>query len=235
MPDRGLLERTQVAAGPAGPHREGATWTLTGVRMAQLTYEVNRDAALSFMPCDVGRPVPCYARLIAIDAQESPAGPVRLAALHVGGRYRMMPRNMLVEAIVDGDSAAVSAALGSPYRRGSVSLTREGGRLTATVAAEEGRLAELALPALSAVDPAMLRWDPWLGFADADGALQLVEYSLRPRATEAFLSKGAVLETPTELARSHPWRQLRNLNTVSSCYLEGDLEIVLPQPQQPIL
>ncbi len=235
MPVRGLLERAQVVAGPAGPHREGAAWTLSGVRMAQITFEVNRDAALAVMPCDVSRPVPCYGRLIVVDAEESPAGPVRIAGLFAGGRYRMMPRNMLVEAVVDGDAAVVSAALGAPYRPGRVSLTREGIQVIASVEAEEGALAQLTLPALSAVDPAMLRWDPWLGFADADGALQLVEYSLRPRATEAFLGKRAVLETPAGLPRSHAWRQLRNLNTVSSCYLEGTVEIVLPQPQQVIL
>ncbi|MGH2610142.1 MAG: hypothetical protein ACRDHF_13765, partial [Tepidiformaceae bacterium] len=170
MPDRGLLEWERVVAGPAGPHDDGATWSLSGVRLAQITFEVNREAALGFMPCEVSRPVPCYARLIVVDSQASPAGPLRMAALFVGGRYRMLPRNMLVEAIVDGDAGAVTAALGSPYRPGTVTLEREDGRLVASVTAAEGRLAQLTLPALSAVDPAMLRWDPWLGFADTDGA-----------------------------------------------------------------
>jgi hypothetical protein len=235
MPDRGLLEPSQVVAGAAGPHSEGATWLLTGVRLAQITFEVNRESALAVMPGDVGRPVPCYARLIVIEAGASPAGPLRIAALCVGGRYRMMPRNVLVDAVVDGDLAVVSAALGGPYCGGSVGLVRDGSRLEASVAAEEGDLARVTFPALSAVDPAMLRWDPWLGFSDADGALQLVEYSMRPRATEAFLSKDGTLQTPPALPPGHRWRQLRNLNTVSSCYIEGELEILLPQPQQSIL
>jgi hypothetical protein len=130
--------------------------------MAQLTFEVNREAALGFMPCDVSRPVPCYARLIVVDAQASPAGPVRIAALFVGGRYRMMPRNMLVEAIVDGDVDVVAAALGSPYRAGTVTLERTDSQLAAGVASSEGQLARLALPALSA-GSRMLRWDPGSG------------------------------------------------------------------------
>ncbi|MEX0782576.1 MAG: hypothetical protein WD557_08000 [Dehalococcoidia bacterium] len=234
MPDRGLLERASIAAGPAGPHDEGATWSLGGVRIAQVTFEVNREAALSFLPEDVGRPVPCYARLIITEAASSPAGSFRMANLFVGGRYRMMPRNLLVEGIVDGDMGAVAAALGGPFRPGSVEIHRVDGQLTATVAASEGALARVLLPALSAVDPGMLRWDAWLGFADLDGAVQLVEYGPRPAAAEAFLSKGATLETPAELPRAHTWRQLRNLNTISACYLEGSAELALPQVQQVI-
>jgi hypothetical protein len=234
MPDRGILERERIVAGPAGPHEEGATWALDGVRIAQITFEVNREAALSCMPCDVSRPVPCYARLTIIEAGGSPGGPFRLAALSVGGRYRMMPRNMLVEGIVDGDVAAMSAAFGGRFRKGAVTLDRRQSRVEASVTGDEGQLARIALPELRAVDPAMLRWDPWLGFADLDGAIQLVEYGPRPAATEAFLSKGATIDTPGGLPRSHDWRRLRNLNTITSCYLEGGAEMALPQVQQPI-
>ncbi|MGI8927035.1 MAG: hypothetical protein ACR2HN_10365 [Tepidiformaceae bacterium] len=234
MPDRGLLERNSIHPGNLG----GATpapWTLPGARWAQLTYEVAKQAALESLPGDVGRPVPCYARLLLLDAPQSPAGPFRLAALMVGGRYRLMPRNVLVEGVVDGPLEAFSGAFGSPFRAGPVSLERAGAVVEGGVAVGGDLLAELRLPALYAIEPGMLRWDAWLGYAAGDGVVQLIEYGPRPEPEEAFLSKNATLVTPAALPRSHLWRRFRNLNTISACYLEGDLTLTAPEVQQVIL
>jgi hypothetical protein len=234
VPDRGLLERTAIEASAlAGAHP--APWTLPGARFAQLTYEVSQQAALGRMPADVNRPVPCYARLFVLDAPESPAGPFRLAALLTGGRYRMLPKNVLTDGIVDGPAGAVQGAFGSPYRPGRVELTRDGARLVATVADAGGELARLTLPALYAVDPGMLRWDAWLGFSSEGETLQIVEYSAQPDAREAFLSKGATLETSPALQRNHLWRTYRNLNTVTACYVEGTVTLTSPEVQQVVV
>lgn len=234
MPDRGLLEATTIEA-PAlgGPHP--APWTLPGARWAQLTYEVNQQAALGRMPADVARPVPCYARLIILEAPESPAGPFKLAALFAGGRYRMMPKNMLVDAIVDGPADALAGAFGAPYRPGRIQAERDGERYTASVADGSGELARLMLPHLLAIDPAMLRWDPWLGFTANDGTLQIVEYGPRVEPSEAFLTKGATLETPPALQRNHLWRTFRNLNTITASYSEGAFTLTAPEVQQTVL
>lgn len=229
MPDRGLLVVADSSPGPIAIHAEGDSWTLSGVTLAQVTFEVPRDAALAHLPEDVGRPVPCYARLIIVDAAASPAGPLRLAALLVGGRHQLMPRNVLVEGVVQGLAPTVAAALGSQFRPGRIALERDDSHLTVEVSDDERTLVRAHWPALKAVDPTMLRWDPWLGLADLDGVVRLTEMSLRPRAREAFLTKGASVTADPGLARSHRWRQLRNLNTVSACVLEGDLEIVLPR------
>jgi len=234
MPDRGLLEATTIDA----PGLNGATpapWTLDGARWAQITYEVNQQAALGRMPGDVNRPVPCYARLIVVDAPESPAGPFRLAALFAGGRYRMMPKNVLVDAIVDGPTDAFLGAFGAPYRKGDVTFERHGERFAATIADGSDELARLTLPSLLAIDPAMLRWDPWLGFTSEDGRLQIVEYGPRAEPSEAFLTKGATLETPPALQRNHLWRTFRNLNTITACYCEGALTLTAPEVQQTVL
>ncbi|MGE5596588.1 MAG: hypothetical protein ACM3S1_11215 [Hyphomicrobiales bacterium] len=232
MPDRGLLAVADITAAelPAAPD----SWKLTGARWAQLTYEVNQAAALSAMPGDVTRPIPCYARLFVLEAADSPAGPLKLATLMTGGRYRMMPRNVLVDGIVDGPAERVARAFGSPYRAGTVSIERDGQRLVARIGDESGQLAELVLPGLYAIDPGMLRWDGWLGFGSANGQAQLVEYGPRPDPSEAFLSKGASLETNSALARTHPWRKFRNINTISACYVEGDLVLSAPEVQQAL-
>lgn len=223
MPDRGLLDASSVSATAIAEPAESLR--LTGARWAQLTYEVNQAAAMGTLPSDVTRPIPCYARLFVLEAADSTVGPMRLAALMSGGRYRMMPRNVLVDGIVDGPSEKVAQVLGSPWRAGSVDVARDGQRLVATVGDESGRLVELVLPELRAVDSGMLRWDAWLGFAAGADGLQLVEYGPRPEPSEAFLSKGATLESDARLARSHRWRTFRNLNTISACYVEGDVAL----------
>lgn len=187
------------------------------------------------MPGDVSRPVPCYARLVVLEAAQSPVGPFKLAALLVGGRYRLMPKNVLVDGIVDGAVEAVAAAFGGPFRVGSVALDRDGPRLSATVSAGGDVLATVVMPSLYAVEPSMLRWDAWLGYSSDDGVLNIVEWGPQPQAREAFLSKGATLETPAALPRSHLWRRFRSLNTISACYEEGDVALAAPTVQQAIL
>jgi hypothetical protein len=232
MPDRGLLERSSIAATPAGLTREA--WRFSGARWAQLTYEVSQPAALAHLPGDVTRPVPCYARLFVLEASDSPAGPLRLAALFTGGRFKLMAKNVLTDAVVDGPAGAVAAAFGAPFRPGKVVIARDGLTLSATVSDETGLLATLTLPALRAVDPSMLRWDPWLGFVTRGTELRMVEYAPQPEPSEAFLSRCAELETPAALPRTHPWRAFRNLNTISACYEEGTLVLPAPELQQPL-
>ncbi|MBI2767931.1 MAG: hypothetical protein HYX53_18745 [Chloroflexi bacterium] len=234
MPDRGLLERSAIHAQVLGGTHP-APWTLTGVRWAQLTFEVGREAALATMPADVSRPVPCYARLLVLAAEVSPAGPLRLAALMTGGRYKMMPKNVLVDAIVDGPADDVAAAFGAPYRSGRISLGQDGSRVVAEISDGELTLGTLMLPAIYAIDPGMLRWDPWLGFTEAGVQLQIVEYGPQVQASEAFLSKGATLETPVALPRTNQWRKLRNINTISASYGQGEITLTAPEVQQAIL
>jgi hypothetical protein len=230
MPDRGLLELSSVRTVALDP-AAGTPWRMPNARYAQLTYEVDQAAALEAMPPDVGRPVPCYARLFVLDAPESPIGPLKLALLFSGGRFRMLPRNVLVAGVVDGPVEAVSRTFGGPFGPGRVSLEREGQEARATVAAEGTAVATVRWPALHAIEPTMLRWDPWLAYALDDGKPQIVEFAPRPEPSAAFLSKGASLETPASLPRGHIWRRFRNLNTVSGAYLEGSLELGTPAVQ----
>ena len=231
MPDRGLLERSRLHSGLIAMHEDSQQWALGGVRLAQVTFEVNREAALAYMPEDVSRPVPCYARLLVIEAETSPVGPFRLAALFVGGRFQLLPRNALVDGVVDGPAADVSSAFGGQFRPGRVGLRRNDGHVSGEVGDEASTLATIDLPSLAAVDPSMLRWDPWLVQGRLDATPALFEVVLRPRATEAFLSKGARVVTPADLQRAHTWRQLRNINPISACYLEGAADLVLPRAQ----
>ena len=103
-------------------------------------------------------------------------------AFRVGGATRGGPLphaapELLVRGVVGGPVDAVAGAFGSPYVSGAVEIAREGASLTATVRDGDGPLvAEVTLPALRAIDPAMLRWDAWLGFAGPGDNIDLIEY-----------------------------------------------------------
>lgn len=234
MPDRGLLDPNDITAVMLrGKHP--APWDLAQATICQVTFEVAQDAALAVLPGDVTRPVPCYARLFLLDATDGPAGPFRMAALLAGGRFRMLPRNILARAVIDGPVEAVAGAFGAPFVPGAVSLTRDASRVTATVSEGGTTVAEVVLPELRAVDPSMLRWDAWLGFAGPGDNIDLIEYGPKPQPRNAFLSKRASVAMPGTLAPDSLWRAFRNLNTISACYAEGPLTLTAPDVQQALL
>jgi hypothetical protein len=226
MPDRGLLEVSAVEGVELDSTR-GVS--LTGARWLQVTYEVNREAALAMMPADVGRPIPPYGRLLV---GGSAAGNV--AILSVGGRYRMMPRNVVVAAVADGPFEAVRGAFGSGSVTGAVSLEREGGAVTATVSGPDGPLASVTLPDIYAIEPTMLRWDAFVVLGRHDGTPSIAEVTPSHEVRAAFLSKGAVVEMERSLPRAHVWRRLANLNVVSACFAEGTLNFGEPVVSQAL-
>jgi hypothetical protein len=231
VPDRGLLEPATLSV-PALGAAHSPPWAIARARIAQITCEVDQAAVLESIPCDVSRPVPCYARLFLLDAEDSPIGPFRLAALLAGGRFRMFPRNVLVAGVFDGPVDEVARAFGGPFSAGTVTLERAGLEVSATVAAEGAELARIRWPSLHAIEPTMLRWDAWLGYAGDGKRTQIVEYGPRPDPEAAFLTKAATLDMGAGLARGHTWRRFRNLNMVSGCYVEGPLELTAPVVQQ---
>lgn len=216
MPDRGL----RTIEGLAPPEFAAGPLVVEG-RWAQLTFEVDRDAALRWMPVEVTRPIPCYGRLLVV-AGESEQGPVAFAALAIGGRFRMMPRNVLVEAVT---GAGWLPALAGPLRPGEVAMAEEGRDTVVRVTREGQELVEARLPEPYAIDPAMLRWDGWVVYAPEGGKTVLAEAPVEVRATTAKLSKGAVMTPAAGLDRSDPWRQLRTLLPISACIVEGRLTI----------
>jgi hypothetical protein len=189
----------------------------------QITFEASRDAVVAALPCEVTRTVPCYARVVVLEAESTPAGPLRMAALLAGGRYQMQPRNVLVRGIVSGQAARLSGAFGGGFAAGEAQVKREGGRLGATISNDAGEIARIAFPEMRAVDASMLRWDPWLGVAQVGGGPHLVEWTLEPAIEQAFLTKQASIEIDAGLSDGPLWGQLKSLGVISACYAEGTL------------
>ena len=225
MPDRGLRKATDLDDTAFGTSE---SFVLESARWLQITFEIEKQASLAALPCEVGRPIPPYGRLLIAES-----GNRRLALLSVGGRYKMMPRNVVVATITDGFGGEPNSTFGSGAAPGSITLDRTGQAVRATVSGADGLLASVTLPAIYAIEPSMLRWDGIVAMAREDGAPVIAE--LAPTATmdAAFLSKGAELETPGALPRAHQWRQLRSIGTISACYAEGTLNFDAPAIQQP--
>lgn len=223
MPDRGLLTPTALQHA-----RLTATepLVLQDARLLQVTFEVEREAALSHLPPATGRPIPPYGRLLV-----ATAGGVALAVLSVGGRYRMMPRNVTVAAVQSGGLDA-SGLFGSGSMRGSVAIDRAGAVVEASVSGPEGLLALVSLPATYAVEPAMLRWDTYLALGRDDGRAVLAEVTQAHGTTDAFLSKNATLTAGPGLPGTHPWAALRSIGVISACYAEGTLRFGAPETQE---
>lgn len=218
MPDKG----TRSIAGLAPERFEAGPLEVERGTIIQMTFEVDRDSALRWMPTEVTRPIPCYGRLFVVDGS-GPAGPVRFGALAVGGRFRMMPRNVLVEVV-----AATSEglpALAGPTRKGGVEIAREGGEVVVRLVAGDKELAVARLPVPYAIDPAMLRWDGWVVYAAQGGTTALAEAMVQVEATGAWLAKGATFAPGAEADRGSPWRQLRSLLPISACIVEGGIRI----------
>lgn len=224
MPDTGTLEHNLISANPLRAGVEPLVFEQA--RWVQVTFEVPRGAAVEHMPSEVTRPIPCYGRFFAAEGLVGGAS-VSLGALTVGGRFMMMPRNVLVSGVTS--NASVAEVLTNGLIPGTVAFERDGASLRASVSVEDVPVATANLPGIYAIEPSMLRWDPWLAVADHDGGNVLTEIVVTTAVESAFLSKGATVEPDPTLPRTHPLRQLRNLLTISACYAEGTLTFGPPR------
>jgi hypothetical protein len=213
---------------------------MPNAEVVQVTFEVELEAALDLLPTPLSRPVPPYARLIVARYPDSPVGPFAEALLLLACRYRLEPKQYVVACVVTSDAAREAEATlwGIDARTGAVELRRErtaagSEQIEASVAASEP-LASLLLPSAYAIEPAMIRYDPFVSVRRTDdGELEVVQFSGAPVVHEARLSKGAGATCQTD-AWSDPWFRLRSVNMISATFAVADLQRtaleVLPAP-----
>ncbi len=235
MPQFGLrsVERTApVAARAALPD---LPWTLPNAEVVQVTFEVDLDAALELLPTPLSRPVPPYARLLVARYPESPVGPFAEALLLLACRYRMEPKQYVAACVVTSEAAreAAAALWGIDARTGAVELRRQrtaagAEEIGATVAAGEP-LASLLLPSAYAIEPAMIRYDPFVSVRRGEGdQLEVVQFSGTPTVHAARLAKDASVACQTD-AWSDPWFRLRSVNMISATFAVADLQRTAPE------
>ena len=210
-------------------------WELADTRVVSLTFELSKHQMMDLLPEGLIRPVPPYAKVIIVDAPDSPAGPYREAGLFLGTRDRVQIRNVLLDAIVQGDGQLASGrrCFGGSRRAGSIELDVSDDEIRAVIAGEEGELCRIRMGALRRCDATMLKFDALLVAGEEDGAPGLLRYGVRiPLAdVEGTLSR----DWEVTMARgAGVWRQLRPAFNVTAFATLGDARLEFPRvPKAP--
>ena len=210
-------------------------WELADTRVVSLTFELSKHQMMDLLPEGLIRPVPPYAKVIIVDAPDSPAGPYREAGLFLGTRDRVQIRNVLLDAVVEGDGQLASGrrCFGGSRRAGSIELDVSDDDIRAVISGEEGELCRIRMGALRRCDATMLKFDALLVAGEEDGAPGLLRYGVRiPLAdVEGTLSR----DWEVTMARgAGVWRQLRPAFNVTAFATLGDARLEFPRiPKAP--
>ncbi len=233
MPDFGtrpiasIPDRRAIAPGE-GEGEDG--WELSEVRVVSLTFELSKHQMLDLLPEGLIRPVPPYAKVIIVDAPDSPAGPYREAGLFLGARDRVQIRNVLLDAIVQGGDQLASSrrCFGGSRRAGTVDLDVRDDGISAVIAGEEGELCRIRMGDLRRCDATMLKFDALLVPGEEAGDPVLLRYGVRiPLAeVEGTLSRDWEVTMPRGAG---VWRQLRPAFNVTAFATLGDARIEFPR------
>lgn len=233
MPDFGtraiasIPDRLAIAPGE-GEGVDG--WQLSDVRVVSLTFELSKHQMLDLLPEGLIRPVPPYAKVIIVDAPDSPAGPYREAGLFLGARDRVQIRNVLLDAVVQGDEQLASGrrCFGGSRRAGTIDLDVSDDGISAVIASEEGELCRIRMGDLRRCDATMLKFDALLVPGEEAGEPALLRYGVRiPLAeVEGVLSRDWEVAMPRGAG---VWRQLRPAFNVTAFATLGDAQIEFPR------
>ena len=210
-------------------------WELAETRVVSLTFELSKHQMMDLLPEGLIRPVPPYAKVVIVDAPDSPAGPYREAGLFLGTRDRVQIRNVLLDAIVQGDEQLASGrrCFGGSRRAGSIELDVSDDEIRAVISGEEGELCRIRMGALRRCDATMLKFDALLVAGEEDGEAGLLRYGVRiPLAdVEGTLSR----DWEVTMARgAGVWRQLRPAFNVTAFATLGDARLEFPRiPKAP--
>ena len=201
-------------------------WDLAECRVISLTFELRKEQALPFLPRTLIRPVPAYAKVIVIDAPDSPAGPYREAALFIGARENVQIRNVLLDSIVEGEALlrAARAAFGGSRRAGTVEIRDTGTAIEVAIADATGALCEIRLGDLRRCDATMLKYDALLVPGNVGGEPALLRWGVRVPLTEVegTLSRDWEVRMPR---RGTTWQALRPAYNVTAFQAIGPARI----------
>lgn len=235
MPDYGRLSQDQLpfTTPVLSPLYPPPPWPLPGARILKVTFEIDKEVCLNWLPPSLGRTSPAYAHLIVAHYPQSPVGPFSLAAQYLGCRSRMFIRAYTLQAIADGETAvaALREAWGFPCKLGRLELVRKGNEIEATVERGGRTLVSARLSEATPIDADVIRFDPVLNLrllsSIEEGKppllVELAQVDPTYAIREALRGRGALAyPDPSE---GDPWHLLRPLNMITSAYVVADTEL----------
>ena len=110
-------------------------WTLNGVDILQLVFEIRQEAMVSLLPPSLHPTIPPTVVVNVMRVPESPAGAFTLAEVRAGCRAGARPRGFLARCYTDSEEAAqeLGARWGYPAQVADVTLKKGYDRVTASV------------------------------------------------------------------------------------------------------
>ncbi|MBI1885959.1 MAG: acetoacetate decarboxylase family protein [Chloroflexi bacterium] len=243
MPDFGRLsaDRLPHTTPVAAPLYPPPPWSLPGAEILKVTFEIDKDVCLNWLPPSLGRTSPAYAHVIIARYPESPVGPFSLATQYLGCRSRMFVRAYTVQAVTDNEAAlsALRETWGFPCKLGRVELSRKGGAVEAGVERGGRRLVAVSFSDGAPIDAESVRFDPVLNLRLVPAVQEgkppaLVELAqIGPAYTirEALRGKAAV--TYPEPSEGDPWHLLQPLYPIAAVFVVADTELPYARFVQP--
>ncbi len=205
-------------------------WELSETRVVSITFELSKRQMLDLLPERLIRPVPPYAKIIIVDAPDSPAGPYREAGLFLGARGGVQIRNVLLDAIVTGEEQLASGrrCFGGSRRAGSIDLDVTDDEIGVRIADGDGDLCRIRMGELRRCDATMLKFDALLVAGEEAGEPGLLRYGVRIPLAEVE----GTLSRDWEVAmarREGVWRKLRPAFNVTAFAAFGDARLEFPR------
>lgn len=236
MPDFGALStKNHPFATPAvAPLYPAPPWTLKGAEILQISFEIDKQVSLRWLPTTLTRPNPAYAHVMVAHYPSSPVGPFSVAHQFLMSRLRVLPRSVPFQSIVDNADAlpALREAWGFPAKLGTIALKREDDGVTASVERPAGNvLARLSMSHLRPMAPGDLHYDPILSLRYTPPAqpgrppeyAQLVQVDPSYTVRESYRGKGSIIYPGA--SEADPWHMVQMADFICITYALCDTEL----------
>lgn len=231
MPQYGRIPGDRIAAVKATGEVAPAPWTLGGVTVQQVTFEVGVEEMLDLLPDLYSRPAPPYAKIAVIHYADSPVGAYYEALLMLGCRADLTPGQFVVASVVTSEAARAANAQNWRYRSevGQVTLERAAEAVVGSVSDPSGLTVRVVSPNPQAAAPTIVRYDRLVVAQPVDGRPTPLEISDEASVHRAWLARGSRVEYGRGDAAS-PWLRLRLRNPITCTIAEQDMTRPAPTP-----
>ncbi|MBI3301635.1 MAG: acetoacetate decarboxylase family protein [Deltaproteobacteria bacterium] len=236
MPDFGKLTaaRLPYSTPITAPFYPPPPWHLEDAQILQISFEIEKEASLAWLPPGLTRAIPPYAQIMVTHYPTSPIGSFSLAVLLNVCRYQVRARAFPVTAIVDTVPALapLREVWAFPAKLGKIALEKVDGRVEASAATADGKpLIALEIGNVEEIDQGQTRFDPFLNLRLVPSVqegkpplvLELLQVDPEYHIKAAWRGKPKV--TFSEAVAAEGWGVFTPLNMIAGVYSVCDTDL----------